>query len=292
MGATTVPLRVWLLLAGLAGADFVWCQARGFVILDWWPVLAVGVLMLGFAASLRRVGPRWSRLAAIAEWIWLWIVFSCAGALLTYLAAAHDGPLYDSRVAPADGLLGFDWNAWHAFVLEHRWLKWPLAIAYGSLVPQIMLSVLWFAWRGWDRRNAELLTQVSLALIVTTAMFWRFPTLGPCAGLPGFDDVYVSDLQGLRHGTLPTINLMVMKGVVAFPSFHAVLAVLFAYAHRQSPTLLPFAVFNAVMLASVPSEGGHYLTDLFGGIAVALLTIGATRFWPVRLPIWAPVATG
>jgi len=75
---------------------------------------------------------------------------------------------------------------------------------------------------------------------------------------------------------------MLMKGVIAFPSFHAVLAVLFTYAHRHSATFAPMAALNAVMLVSIPSEGGHYLVDVFGGIAVAIVAILAVRAVPAR----------
>src|SRR5260370_34917421 len=59
--------------------------------------------------------------------------------------------------------------------------------------------------------------------------------------------------------------MMLLKGVIAFPSFHAALAMLFTYAHRRLPTFLPMAVFNGLMLLAIPSEGGHYLVDIIGG---------------------------
>jgi membrane-associated phospholipid phosphatase len=70
-----------------------------------------------------------------------------------------------------------------------------------------------------------------------------------------------------------------------------VLATLFTYAHRHSPTFLPVAAFNALMVLAIPSEGGHYLVDIIGGLAVGGVTILATRVLPARTPALAPATT-
>jgi membrane-associated phospholipid phosphatase len=131
-----------------------------------------------------------------------------------------------------------------------------------------------------------------IGLLLTTALFFLFPTLGPCVSVPACHDAYIDDLVGLRHGTLPSLDIMLLKGVIAFPSFHAVLALLFTYAHRGSQLVLPVAAFNALMLLSIPSEGGHYLVDVLGGVAVGGLAILMTRVLPAHVPVWAPATTG
>jgi membrane-associated phospholipid phosphatase len=71
-----------------------------------------------------------------------------------------------------------------------------------------------------------------------------------------------------------------------------VLAILFTYAHRGSRAFVPVAVFNALMLLSVPSEGGHYLVDVLGGVTVGGLAILMTRALPARTPALATATTG
>jgi hypothetical protein len=56
-----------------------------------------------------------------------------------------------------------------------------------------------------------------------------------------------------------------------------VLALLILWAHRDLRLLAPFALVNLVMLVSITGPGEHYLADIFGGAAVAGLTILATR---------------
>ena len=286
-----VSTRVWILLLLLSFCDVAWAAERSITVSDWWPVIVIGAALLGIAIGHRRFGMS-PRLAAIAEWALLWIIFSVSGALLTYLAAASGGPLYDSNLAALDAKLGFDWRSWHDIIAGHPTLRLPLAAAYRSLFWQISFSMLWLWWLRWDHRQAELLTNVTVGLMLTTMVFCLFPTLGPCVGMPECQDAYLQDLLGLRNGSLPSIDVMVLKGVIAFPSYHAALAVLFTYAHRRSASFLPVAVFNLVMLVSIPSEGGHYLVDVLGGMAIGWFTILATRVLPSREPALAPVTTG
>jgi membrane-associated phospholipid phosphatase len=285
-----VSTRVWVLLLLLSFCDIAWAAMRAISVSDWWPVIVVGAALLGIAIGYRRFGMS-PRLAAIAEWTLLWIIFSVSGALLTYLAAANGGPLYDAKLAALDAELGFDWRAWFDFVGVHPLLRLALAAAYHSHLPQICFSVLWLSYLGWDHRNAELLTNLTLALVLTTAVFWLYPTLGPCVGLPECQDAYVDDLLGLRSGTLPSIDVMLLKGVIAFPSFHAVMATLFTYAHRRSASFPFVAAVNLVMLVSIPSEGGHYLVDVAGGLIVGGAAILAARLLPSKEPALAPATT-
>jgi len=287
---TAASTRVWLLLGIVAFGDFVWCASLGMGLSHWWPLalLAIALFGLMLACRLTGVGPR---IGATAEWILLWLIFSMAGAVMTYLAAAQDGAVYDNRLALLDAALGFRWSGWLAFVAAHPLLKSVFAVAYGSLLPQVLFSVFWFSFHRWDYRNAELLTNATLALLMTTAVFFLFPALGPCVGVPACHDAYIEDLVGLRHGNLPSLDMMLLKGVIAFPSFHAALAMLFTYAHRRSPTFLPMAVFNGLMLLAIPSEGGHYLVDIIGGVAVGGVAILATSVLPPRVPALAPATT-
>jgi hypothetical protein len=284
-----VSTRVWVLLLLLSFTDITWARARAITVSNWWPVIVVGAALLGIAIGSRRTGK--SRLAATAEWTVLWIIFSVSGALLTYLAAANGGPLYDSNLAAIDARIGFDWRSWHAAISGHPWLRLPLTLAYNSLFAQITLSIAWFCWLGWDRRNAEFLTNLTLRLLLTTAVFRLYPTLGPCVDLPECRDSYLQDLLGLRSGNLPSIDVMVMTGVIAFPSFHAVFAVMFTYAHRSSVTFPVVAVLNLLMLFSIPSEGGHYLVDVIGGLVIGGVAICAARLLASRAPALAPATT-
>jgi len=107
---TGVSTRVWLLLAGLSGCDLLWCAELRMGLSHWWPLALASLALLGLTLGCRLSGAG-RRIAAVAEWILLWLIFAVAGALLTYLAAAQGGPVYDARLALADAERGFNWAA-------------------------------------------------------------------------------------------------------------------------------------------------------------------------------------
>ncbi|MDQ2805038.1 MAG: phosphatase PAP2 family protein [Pseudomonadota bacterium] len=154
-----------------------------------------------------------------------------------------------------------------------------LRTAYNSLLLQIVGSLLLFSLAKVNGRNQELLLNAAVALFLTTLLATALPALGPWVhfgygALNSADTAYVAHVLALRQGNPPPFALSQMQGIDCFPSFHTVLAVLLVYAHRGIRwSFLPIAALNAVMLFSIPSEGGHYLSDMIGSAAVALLAI-------------------
>jgi membrane-associated phospholipid phosphatase len=85
---------------------------------------------------------------------------------------------------------------------------------------------------------------------------------------------YVAQWAGLRNGTLRTFNPFEVQGLVMFPSFHATLAVLCAYAARPLRIFkIPLLALNLLIILSSPAEGGHYFIDIIAGIILAALTV-------------------
>jgi membrane-associated phospholipid phosphatase len=269
------PVVLWTALAALAVVDLESCHALGLSFANWLPFLSAtgAIAALGLVYGLTG---RSARIAGMANGVLLWMVFSLLASILTYAAAGLGGSLYDNGLADGDAALGFNWLAWYDFVAGHPMLQLTLWFAYASLLPQILLSVFWFSLAGWEHRNAELLINAALALFLTTLLFHLFPALGPGSGMASFREAYIDELVSLRSGSLPLVNVMHLKGLIAFPSYHAVLAILFAYAYRGSWLFIPVALLNAVMLVSLPSGGGHYFIDVLAGAAVAVVTILAT----------------
>ena len=64
------------------------------------------------------------------------------------------------------------------------------------------------------------------------------------------------------------------KGLIGFPSYHAVLALLVMfYAWKVSWLRWPAVALNLLVLVATPIQGGHHLIDLLGGGAVAALAL-------------------
>jgi hypothetical protein len=200
--------------------------------------------------------------------------------VLSYLAARRAIPFYDAQLSALDSAMGFDWRRWHAFVHVHPVFDTVLGIAYASLLPQVPLTVFLLAHFGRTDRNRELFWTILVAALVTAAMFHAFPALGPFAyfGIDFGRAIHLKDLLQLRSGAPALYSIPELQGIIAFPSFHTVLALIFMHAHRGlRATFVPFVLLNGVMLVSTPSHGGHYLIDMIGGAAVALASIALVR---------------
>ena len=66
--------------------------------------------------------------------------------------------------------------------------------------------------------------------------------------------------------------------MLTFPSFHAVSAVLYAWALWPVRWFKPANLFcNTAMIVATPAGGGNYLVDVIAGVAVAILSVHAAR---------------
>jgi membrane-associated phospholipid phosphatase len=64
------------------------------------------------------------------------------------------------------------------------------------------------------------------------------------------------------------------EDIIKFPSFHTTLAIILTYSVRHYRwALAVFVPLNCLVIVSIPTVGGQYLVDLFGGAAVAGLAI-------------------
>jgi membrane-associated phospholipid phosphatase len=73
-------------------------------------------------------------------------------------------------------------------------------------------------------------------------------------------------------------------GIVTFPSYHSAVAVILMYASWPYRWLrLVIVPLNIAVLLSTPFNGGHYLSDVLGGVAIAYLgIILAERLLPYK----------
>jgi membrane-associated phospholipid phosphatase len=240
-----------------AGLGIIWIAATALLLLtvfyNWIrPAPSITCLTMGAAA---------------------WVVFTASGLVTTYLSALSPRPLLDLGFTHADAVLGFDWPTWTRWVWSHPGLTSVLHVVYASLIPQILLVVTVLPHLAPAGRHAELLLRMVVALALTNVLFFLFPAAGAfshfgMAHTPA-DLLPSKALYAIRnHGRL--FNFGDAQGIISFPSFHTVMALLLTATWRGVKRMFwPVAVLNGLMLLSVPSEGGHYMTDMLGGFLVA-----------------------
>jgi membrane-associated phospholipid phosphatase len=90
-------------------------------------------------------------------------------------------------------------------------------------------------------------------------------------------------MAGLRDGTVRTLMAAGADGVITFPSLHTALAITVTAALWPIRAVRWFMIpLNALMMASIPIEGSHYLVDMLSGGAVALAAHGFARWLTAR----------
>jgi PAP2 superfamily len=272
----------WGFVFVLAAIDWSWNEQAGIVFTGWASVFASIAALLATGLFYGLSG-RSDRLANVGHYAGLWVAFSLTGAILTYLAASVGLPLHDAELHRLDGTLGFNWAGAFLFVNSHAAVKDVLGIAYLSFLPQVVLSIMYFAHVRRNDRNAELLLSAMVALAITAAISAVIPAEGPYSFLTGKPLLFVRDLLIVRSTAQPAFQLSNLQGIITFPSYHTVLAILLVYSHR--PPLKSFFVvagINLIMLLAIPVEGSHYLVDVIAGAAVAAFSIAAVRVVQTR----------
>jgi hypothetical protein len=273
--AVEASLCAWAFVAILAGIDCCWVVHKGWSFSGWPSVLSSLAILLG-VAFFYRISERSRGLAEAGNYAALWIAFALAGAVFTYLTAALNMPLQDAALFRIDAALGFDWFGWSRWLTAHPALRTALELVYQTFVPQIIGSVLYFAHLHRSDRNRELLWAGMISLIVTAALAGAMPALGPF--VPGAPPSWTVALIAVRDGAVSRFVFGDLQGVIAMPSFHAVVAIVLIYAHRGlARSFYPIVALNLLMLLSAPSQGHHFLIDVIAGVAVAVLTISLLR---------------
>jgi hypothetical protein len=243
------------------------------------PVVGLQVAVPGAVALFCRLIGRLRTIGQIADTIFAWTVIAVVGTPLTYLAARADFPLRDDLFRSFDLALGFDGLKWVATINSHPWLHAVLAIAYGSMSLQVLFCCVLFALTRELWRFREMFWLAWLGLLITCLISAFLPAAGITARYAIQDPAWRAHLTILRSGHPILAEIGGMKGIVFFPSYHAELAIIFAYVNRNAGLLSWFMLgLNALMMLSALSEGDHYLVDVIAGILVTSGLIALLRY--------------
>jgi len=270
-----------MLVASMAGLCLLACHNMGFVVTPPRAILpGLGVLILLGAVLVGKVRNR-PRLAAGATAFAQMTLFTILGVVLAYALAARAGPLWDERLAAADAWLGFDWPAIYRAADAAPPAIWVGLLAYHSLVAQMIVCIVALSATG---RTDTLRTAVAAAIIsglVTIMISGAMPAMGNVFDPAAYRNLWPSvawaerDLiAGLRDGRSRVLDLSDLMGIVTFPSYHAALPVILAWAQRDVPLLRVVAPLWAILtIAVTPLFGGHYGVDVLAGLGLAVVAI-------------------
>jgi membrane-associated phospholipid phosphatase len=271
-------------LAAMAAGNF---RFTGYAAL---PILAVSAAAAALGYLYSAVRPD-ERLAAACYGAAYLIAYTLVGAVLSYLGTSLNLPLLDAHFARADAAIGFDWLA--TLELTERWqmLGRLLRAAYFSSLPQIVAVLLVLSATRQLGRLGDFLVLFTATSLITIVLSSVLPAAGafvfhdPPAALRqavGADAGiwHLKHFEALRSGAMRAIDPGAIEGLVTFPSFHAALAVITAWAlWRTRLIAYPALALNVVVIASAVPVGGHYLIDIVAGLAIAGVAIAVLKAW-------------
>jgi hypothetical protein len=270
--------KAWVAVGIVYLLDAMWSAATGLTLSGCGLLSIVMLVLLGGAAIARWERPE-SRAARAAEVVALWLAFATACNILSYLMATLALPLQDEPLASIDNTLGFPWLTIFQWVSRYPLLHHLLSTCYQSLTPETIVLGIWLAWERQDQRVHDFFWAAYLAGLMTSVLSALVPAAGAFVQYGEPDRaVWLDDLTTLRTGLNLHFALADMTGIVTFPSYHTVLAMLVIYIARGSGVVgRLLVVWNVIMLFSIPSIGGHYFVDMIGGGIVLAISIGLAR---------------
>ena len=223
---------------------------------------------------------------------WSTIGLTCINVVMlsgAYLGAGAAFPLVDAQLAAFSPAVGFDWAAMLGWTNSHPLLMNSLYWAYTSTLVQTPILVFLLAALHQRDRLTEYVSLYILTGLVVVAFAILTPALGaysyyqPDASLysvlgPGPGAAHLEMTHALRSGAAMMIDFDKPVGIVTFPSFHTVLAIITTWSMRDVKIVFwPLLALNLWVIISTLPVGGHYLIDLPAGALVAFAAIWLTR---------------
>lgn len=277
---------IWMALIVAAGLDLAIVNfAEIHIVVAYAPVFAYIFLTCGLISLTYRYVLHEKALFMFGETIAQTICASFVIMVTILLGARLGLPLADDSLMKIDHFLGFDWYA-HAQWLNDQpaWFNEFLKFCYQSYGLQAVILIPALFIRGHSDQGQRfvmvffitgMITAFLASVIPAEAMYLHFhvdPTiythLEPAASI-----LHEPELMAMRNRTSDVLVYPGM-GLVTFPSFHTVMAIILIYASIPLPLMRLWAIpVNLGMIISTPFHGGHYLIDVMAGFIIGFVGV-------------------
>jgi membrane-associated phospholipid phosphatase len=274
-----------LVMTGPVSGSISWSHAE----LDSIFLSLLGIALIG--GMLQRLSV--PGIGSLFQQISLFLMVGALAALASAALATTALPYADPWLSKADAILlpGFSWTGVMLGLQQFDRSLFVLSHIYASLTWQPFLLLFILALR----RNADgawrFLTAWTVALVVCAALFPLMPAQGAYVyyGLSPSDVPavrvfaawqFLPLIEGIRDGSIATLGLGTLGGIITMPSFHAAGAIILAWGFwRTGPPRWIFLILNSAMAISAIPIGGHYIVDGVAGSLVALGSIAIAERW-------------
>lgn len=284
------PAEVLILgsIVVLAVATFALTEALGRIVI--WSAFIPGILAtLGLIATSAYA--RWAksahRLALCGIGIGLYFAFSAFASIFIFALYPLPFPLIDPELAAIDAVLGYNWKGFTEGMANLPIVPEVLNFIYLSSYPQLALTILVLGALQRETALHRFLLAGMVSLTVTTAFWFFWPSIGPSA----FTTLAPEITERFGLATDPRLGAYLLHlvnvgpsvispdkftGVIAFPSFHIIMALLVFWYLRGTLFVIPAALSGLAMIPATLAHGGHHLVDLAGGLVTFVLAAAIT----------------
>ena len=205
--------------------------------------------------------------------------FTAVSSVFIFALFPLQNPLIDPALIELDAAMGYDWSMLVGWLAGYPGLALVLGYIYHSSLGQILLTIVLLATLARETALHRFLFVGILTLILAVAIWWLLPSVGPSAfqSIPEsdrlatglyFNPAYGAYLRDLVEVGPRVISPEVVTGVVAFPSYHMIMALMVVWFTRGTFAFLPALGTNMAMVPATLTHGGHHLIDLFAGLVV------------------------
>jgi hypothetical protein len=238
--------------------------------------LAFFVLALAWYYRWRGVD-KLKNLCVVAFWV---LAVTNVATLPIFMVARRKGELQDALLAQMDHWIGLEVPDVLRAMEHFPHFKLLLDISYQCLLVMIFvaLTVLVLC----DKMDAvqEFFIACVVSVIISMPVFAAFQAVGPWHyyGYPADAEQQRTMQVFLALKTDRWIPFDPSVGLIAFPSFHTILAILCAVALWRIPYVRYFGILLACLIViSTVTTGWHYLVDVLAGQGIAAVSVATAR---------------
>jgi PAP2 superfamily len=226
---------------------------------------------------------QYDRMDAILTIPWALIVGLCIISAVDASARLHF-PLRDITYGAFDSKLGVSIPAIRQWSLHHA--AGRIANASYPLLNWFLLSALLIpalTGRAAAARSFLLANLIAFAISIPIFTFW--PAIGPWYAFHSdaspFQLAVQNEILGFHKSDSQVLSV---AGVVCFPSFHVIWAILAAWSLWTFRSMrIPAAILCTLIICSTLTTGWHYFCDVWSGCIIAAISLIGARSLEIRL---------
>ena len=279
MPAEKSMLLISLVAGPIAVTSFLWRELN----VDWvsYGASMLVVLLLMVTGYFYRKTGRSERIGAATTCAGLFIFFTICLSIYNYMLLPLWRAPIDVQLNAIDQWFGYSWPAVIEWAGQHPVINEIIRFAYLSTLPQFAALVVILGLSGRIKELHVLIASVTITATFAITFWGLFPSLGAKSlyDLPQAMEMLASPIIDTTYGDAMLrmavegpgyITPKDIKGLIAFPSYHIVLAVTAIYAARTVKWAMPiYLVLNLLIMPGIYLHGGHHLIDLPAGLVVA-----------------------